>query len=121
MNALPNLIQQLYTIKFNGQCLINEQIFDHYDFEGIAYRTIAEFANRIIVPGMTIQDFINRMRARYHSVSQQPFADCNRLTVTQLYTTIYYDPSDINDDDDDRIIIQLPQPKIRSIRPSKQL
>ena len=85
------------TLMFNGQGLFCEQIFEHNDWGGFAYHSLAEFVNNLVQFGVTVNNIIPSMQARFNSVSAQPFPECNRLTITQFEITVYYDPDDVID------------------------
>ena len=83
------------TLMFNGQNLMCEQLFEQNDWGGLAYDTMDEFVNTIIRHGCRRNNIVPTLQARFNNVSEQPFQECNRLTITQFCMTIYYDPNDV--------------------------
>ena len=92
------------TLMFNGQGLFCEQLFQHNDWGGIAYAAIGEYANTIIQRGCRQNNIVAALQARFNSVSEQPFQECNRLTITQFFMTIYYNPDEVINTLDDEDI-----------------
>ena len=93
MQEVP--FDQVQTMLFNGQGLLCEQLFEDNDFGGAAYNLLSNIVNTAILLGATQQQLIPLLQNRFHSISDEPFDECNRLTITQFQSTIYYEPGDI--------------------------
>ena len=58
-------------------------------------RDLTDFINAHVQPGMVVDQIVRMMQAIYPSISLTPFDECNRISITQIMTTIYYHPDEV--------------------------